>query len=193
MEWFIHYQVPRMTCRSLVSSKRPHFLQLLSRVGCLSVWVTSSEGDSQMNGSHLRVASHLGNPAFSFWKTLWLFIATCRLLTYWSMYHWILGGIQSADPRICSHPLCHGLVHSNFKRQRIYMVNRLGTCLNRPHTIQKIYLLQIKGHQLMTSNGTKLNCLKSKLVRISDIHCTNNTGTNIIYFGQCQWDTWYGS
>ena len=34
------------------------------------------------------------------------------LLTYWNTYHWILGGIRTADPRICSHLLCHLSYHA---------------------------------------------------------------------------------
>ena len=71
VELFIHDHVLRMTCPSAASSKHPH------PSVCLSVKVTSLEGRSWMNGSHLRVASHLKNQ-FIVPKTKWLFIATCR-------------------------------------------------------------------------------------------------------------------
>ena len=54
-----------MTCHCLWSILM--HLTTVSR-GCLLVWVTSSEEGSQMNESHLRVASHLGTKAHNIWK-----------------------------------------------------------------------------------------------------------------------------
>ena len=38
------------------------------------------------------------------------------LLNYWSMYHLILGGIWTTDPRICSHLLCHMSYHASVEQ-----------------------------------------------------------------------------
>ena len=81
-----------------------HLYCNLQGEGVLSFWVTSSEGYSQINESHLRVANHLGNQLIT--ETLWKFIATCR---FDLPKHLPLDPCQdsSADPRICSHPLYH--------------------------------------------------------------------------------------
>ena len=67
----------------------------LQRLGIVLIHLYDNfqpEGGSQINGSHLRVASHLGTPAYSIWK-LHGYLLSHVALTYCSMYYWILGGI----------------------------------------------------------------------------------------------------
>ena len=70
----------KMSCCSPVSSKCPSSLWKLWR-GCLTVWETGSEEASQMIGSHFRVASHLGTPAFSI-QNIHGYLSPCVTLTY---------------------------------------------------------------------------------------------------------------
>ena len=57
--------------------------------GCLSVWVTSSEGDSQMNWSHLRVASHPRKG----------FVVIYCLMSLWLIEACTIGSLAGFEPQ----------------------------------------------------------------------------------------------
>ena len=84
-----------------------HFWQLFSR-RYLSVWVTSSEGDSQLNGSYLRVARfHLWSPAYSIQKLMchfWLIqLESLFVCMRDYLFSSLLRGIQINDLRNNPH------------------------------------------------------------------------------------------
>ena len=142
MELFIHDRVLRMTCPSPASLKLPHssIWQLAGEGGMPLNMSDSSEGGSRMNWSHLRAASHLRTLAYRIWKNCGYLLPQVAL-THWSTYHWILGGIQIADPKICSHPLCHLSYHASAPLCSYFSLN----------TLPKLFEVEKTGTSLTTT------------------------------------------
>ena len=83
-----------------------HLYGNLQEGGCLSVWVTSSEGGSQMNGSHLRVASNLGNK-FIVHKTLWFIYC---IVSLWVIEICTIVSLAGFEPHTLESSVTHSAI-----------------------------------------------------------------------------------